>query len=131
MKRLIALAAALLVAAGLLTTLQGASAATNLIGNPSAEKLGPDGNPVGWVGSTWGDNDARRDPGDQHRHERQHGETTARLPVSLLLVEEVDAIDRSGNGNRSRSRTTGGKPRRIRASGSVCHVRALNRPRIS
>ena len=59
MKRLIALAAVLLIAAGLLTTLRSASAATNLIANPSAEQLGLDGNPIGWVGSTWGDNDAR------------------------------------------------------------------------
>jgi hypothetical protein len=58
MKRLIALAAVLLIAAGLLTTLRTASAATNLIANPSAEQLGPDGGPIGWSGSTWGDSDA-------------------------------------------------------------------------
>ena len=38
-------------------------------------------------------------------------ETTARLPISPLLVEEVNAVDRTGNGNRSRSGTTRRKPR--------------------
>jgi hypothetical protein len=58
MKRPLALAVVVLIAAGLLATMHNASAATNLINNPSAEKIGPDGMPVGWHGDVWGENDS-------------------------------------------------------------------------
>jgi hypothetical protein len=58
MKRPLALAAIVMLAAGLLATMHNASAATNLINNPSAETIGDDGMPVGWHGDVWGENDA-------------------------------------------------------------------------
>jgi hypothetical protein len=57
MKRPIALVVVVLIAAGLLATMQNASAATNLINNPSAEKLALDGTPIGWTQSTWGESE--------------------------------------------------------------------------
>jgi hypothetical protein len=56
MKRTIAVVVAVLLAAGFLATMQNASAATNLIPNPSAENLAIDGStPVAWTPVTWGD----------------------------------------------------------------------------
>jgi hypothetical protein len=58
MKRTIALVVVVLLAAGFLATMQNSNAATNLIPNPSAEKLALDGTPIGWTGVTWGDTNA-------------------------------------------------------------------------
>jgi hypothetical protein len=55
MRKPLAIAVVVLIAAGVLATLQHASAATNLINNPSGEKLALNGSPIGWSTSTWGD----------------------------------------------------------------------------
>jgi hypothetical protein len=59
MKRTIAVVVAVLLAAGVLATMRNASAATNLINNPSGEKLALDGTPIGWSQSTWGETASR------------------------------------------------------------------------